>query len=149
MTTKTTVTAREIMQPIRLAVTPATSLTDLRDLLIQHQVTGAPVVNEIGEVVGVISQSDLVRAVVGDLLEPESDGLFELFGDHLSSTDPLAGKTVAEILIGAVFKAVPADPVSSVARMMVDLHIHRVIVVESNKPVGIISSMDLIKILAE
>ena len=148
MIATTTAKAGDIMQPIRLAVAPTTTLTEVRDLFIQHLVSGAPVVNVQGELIGVVSQTDLARAVVGDLLEPESDGLLDLFGDRGGSTDPLVGKTVAEILPGNVFKVSPADPIGAVARMMIEHHIHRVIVAEENKPVGIISSMDLIKLLA-
>ncbi len=137
------------MQPIRLAVAPSTPLTEIRELLVRHQVSGAPVVNEKGELAGVISQSDLVRVVVGDLLEPESDCLIELFNEERSQVDPLAGKTAGEIMSVFVIKVSPSDPVSAVARTMVASHIHRVIVTDGNKPVGIISSIDLIALLAE
>ena len=143
------ITAREIMQPIRLALTPSTSLTEVRDLLIQHRVSGAPVIDDRGELVGVISQSDLVRTVVGDLLEPESEGLLELFCDHASTSDPLSGKTVAELMTKSVLKASPTDTASFIAKTMIGHHVHRIIVVDGNRPVGIISSTDLIALIAD
>jgi CBS domain-containing protein len=38
-------------------------------------------------------------------------------------------------------------PVVAVARMMIRLHVHRVIVVEGDRPLGVISSLDLVKLL--
>lgn len=148
MEIKDSTKARDVMRPVRLAVTPRTTLIELRDMLLQYRCTGAPVINEDGDVVGVISQSDLVRAVVGDLFSHDSDGLAELFSETSASADPLVGKTVSDIMVGNVFSVAPADPIGAVARLMVDLHIHRVIVTEHSKPVGVISSMDLISLLA-
>jgi CBS domain-containing protein len=42
-----------------------------------------------------------------------------------------------------------ATPVSKVAEMLVRQHVHRVIVVEGEQPVGIISSLDVVKLVAE
>ena len=141
--------ARDIMKPIRLAVSPATTLTEVRDLLIQHHYSGAPVIDENGDLVGVISQTDLIRAVVGDFLGPDSEDLLEVFGESGNFGDPLLGKTAGEVISHVIYSAEPNDPVGEVARKMLAHHIHRLIVVENNKPVGIISSMDLVTLLAD
>ena len=65
-------TVREIMQTELVTVVPDMSVYDLSKLLTEENVSGAPVVDLDGEVLGVVSMTDVVRlaAAESDLLVP-------------------------------------------------------------------------------
>ncbi|HET6745611.1 MAG TPA: CBS domain-containing protein, partial [Candidatus Limnocylindria bacterium] len=56
---------RDVMTSKVVRVQPATRLKDLARLLLERRISGVPVVNEDGNVVGVISEADLVAKQVG------------------------------------------------------------------------------------
>ena len=138
------------------------TLADLERLLIEHHVTGAPVV-ERGKVVGVISRSDVVRQIsVGrTLAEIAVDYYHDLggpigSGQGLSEDADLAGRIVADRLettrvrdamTERVIAVAPGDFVARAAREMVERGIHRVLVLEEGALVGIVSSLDLVALL--
>lgn len=86
-----------------------------------NNISGAPVVNDKGFAIGLISRSDLFSQ--GDLSE----------------------QTVRERMTPFVFEISPEDELLNVARSMVDAKVHRIVVVEDNKPVGIVTSLDLVR----
>jgi CBS domain-containing protein len=53
--------------------------------------------------------------------------------------------TVRELMTPAIFTVAEDDPISEVARTLVDGHIHRVLVTRGHEAVGIISSLDLLR----
>jgi CBS domain-containing membrane protein len=91
--------------------------------------TGAPVRDERGRLVGVLSRSDL--------MDPERhDGA-------------LAGKQVQDLMTPAMFTLHPAAPVIQAIRLMVREGIHRVIVMDERREmVGIVTSSDVLDALA-
>jgi len=96
--------------------------------LTAHHLHWAPVVGDGGELLGVISDVDLVRF-------------------HLEARDPLA--TAAWQL--CTYKPLTVSPgatVSEVARLMVAHRIHHVVVAEGHALCGVVSSLDLVKALA-
>jgi CBS domain-containing protein len=63
--------------------------------------------------------------------------------------EPIPADKVHRFMTADPVKAGPATPVSELAQMMLDAHIHRVIVVdEHDKPVGIVSSTDILAAVA-
>jgi len=57
----------EVMTERPLAATPETSLREVALLMIEHKIGGLPVVSNSGDVVGIITESDIFRAFVGML----------------------------------------------------------------------------------
>ena len=117
----------------------------------QHDVSGAPVVDETGRCVGVITSGDFVRREVqrqqqgGEILSADAHKLVE--GDHGQSAhvETTTEDIVSRYMSPAV-QTVHADaPLVTAARMMDAEHIHRLIVVdEGGFPVGLVSSMDVV-----
>jgi CBS domain-containing protein len=114
-------------------------ITIPRDLLLQEaaqiltrsQVSGAPVVDAAGRCVGVLSATDFFRRAAGKGFEPV---LTARVAEHMTP-DPVAVS--------------PTTPIRDLARMMIDAHIHRVIVVDpEQKPIGIVSSTDILAAVA-
>ena len=101
-------------------------------LLKQHRVSGLPVVDH-EEALGVISQSDLVVARSSQLI----CGNWErLRVRHIMSTPAVAVQRDTSL--------------SRAARLMIERHIHRVVIVDAEqRPVGIVSSLDLLRPIVE
>lgn len=139
----------EVMTRKVFAVGPGTSIESAARLLAQKRVSGAPVVLANGEVVGLVSMSDLVDpdreqgGEVGDahyyLLE---GGAAVEFGDP---TIPREG-TVGEIMTLSVLSISADLSIVEAGRQMVSLGVHRMLVVDDNKVlVGIVSVIDLVR----
>ena len=129
-------------------------LTEVAQRLVDAQVTGLPVVEE-GRLVGIVSRSDFVRAPVllktmdeyvsdhlhQDTLQQQPRAEFDGFRSRLRHL------TVADVMTTEVVTCVPDTPVGEIGTKMIRHHIHRVVVVDNDRPVGIIGSLDLVKLL--
>jgi CBS domain-containing protein len=140
--------ARDIMIPEPICVEPSTTLRALAKILEENEISGAPVVNHAGHVVGVVSKTDLIRRCSSgaDRLPPAY--VFEAI-DTRAARDP---DVIPESLL-CVDDLMTRDPVtvpatmpaSEVARLMYQRRIHRVIVVDAQQfPLGIITSLDVL-----
>lgn len=127
-------TAKQIMMTPIVAVSPSMSLSELEEFFASEGVSGAPVKSETGEIIGIVSKTDIIQTVRLQKTEKFS----ELFAPE---------QTVADIMNYGVFYVAPEAPVRSVADIMINQQIHRVLVGDANHVVGIISSHDLLDLL--
>ena len=147
------ITARELMQAPVVRVAPEDPLTAIQRLFADEQIHGAPVVDEQGRVVGVISSWDLLRAAADerDATRPIpgyfEDGVatqrwldFERFG-------PLGEQRVGDVMTSTIVSVAPSAPIDEVARTLLHNQVHRVLVLEDGQLLGLISSFDLIGLL--
>jgi CBS domain-containing protein len=125
--------ASDIMQTGIITVSPELSLRDFERLLANEDIGGAPVVDGRERVIGVASKTDIVRAL-GD----ESEALAEVLDSAL---------TVADIMTERVVTASPDDDVRKVAQQMLDGQLHRVVVADEERVVGLITTFDLLRLL--
>ena len=135
----------------------ALSELDLRDLtkqFLQRGITGAPVTKEDGTLLGVISQSDLLRSNVSRddelSVEPDFFGTARLEGSYLPrgfQIEDINTAKVSDVMTPVVHTVKESTPVEDVARTMRGKHVHRVIVERGGKVVGIISTLDLLAVL--
>ena len=151
--------ARDIMQRELITADPDQSLTEVRHLLIDSLISGAPVVSE-GRLVGMVSRSDLVRveelveALDGEISQ-EQLGMQQIDGFRHSSAEGFAGfkKRLSQLRVKDAMRAqvltcTPDTPIQEVASEMVRHHVHRIVVVEGAKPVGIVSALDVAALVA-
>jgi CBS domain-containing protein len=151
-------TAAEVMSTQVLAVEPDMAVHDLVSFLTDNQISGAPVLDRRGKLVGVVSQTDIAEAELErtDPVDDRSDPAFDLRGWeeeaepvemrrlHLHSA---AGLKVRDIMTPTAY-TVPYDtPVKELARTMVTGRIHRLLVTRDGHVVGIVTSLDLLKLL--
>ena len=152
--------ARDVMTEEAVSVDPELSRPELERLFLLKKVSGFPVVSK-GRLVGTISRSDIVRQFCAQqsIEEATSDFYQEIapsaLGESLDSLEEIAGRAgkrlenlrVKDVMIEQL-RVVGLDaPVSNIARMMIDHHIHRVLVTRDDELLGIISSLDLVKLL--
>ena len=141
-----------------LTVNQEMSVRELATFLIDHEISGAPVEDADGRLVGLVSTTDLARnaAETGSLEETDEHPFFHSWAGGGLDADDLAelhieedGLTVGEIMTPTVFAVDVKAPVSHVARSMLDGHLHRLLVIDDERVVGIVSTSDLLRLLAE
>jgi CBS domain-containing protein len=144
-------TAHDLMSTTVLAIPQAMSLTGAAHLLAQAGISGAPVVDTEGRCVGVISAHDFVSwAEKGQHAAKRSDhSTCAHSAWQVIDIEMLPEDEVRCFMTADPVTVRPATPLAELAQMMVDAHIHRVIVVDAgDRPVGIVSSTDILAAVA-
>lgn len=145
--------ASDVMQPEVIMVSEADSLFKAWERFVSFKISGAPVVNDSGDLVGVISQTDLIRAVFIESLDSFPHNSYYVAAPFWEPEavegieERLAALYVRDFMTRGVVSAEPNDEVSTLAVTMRSQHVHRVIITEGNKPVGIVTALDLLRVL--
>jgi CBS domain-containing protein len=147
-------TAAELMMPNPISIPAEASLREALGLLIDRGFSAAPVIDEAGRPVGVLSQTDLLvhtrEQVRGsgaefysetDLTSPLGEKLSD--GFQVECVDPTR---VRDVMTPAVFAVAPHTPASRVVQEMLDLKVHRLFVVDTDGIlIGVISALDVLR----
>ena len=149
----------DLMRRDPVTVRPQDSLEHLEEVLVRKRITGAPVVSG-SQVVGVVSRSDLVsrlnleRSRFEDAswyLEP-FDAEERTDSDTTHIREAVAARLgqlrVGDLMTKEVLSVSPADSLQKAASLMVGRRVHRLLVMEGDRLVGIVSSMDLLRGIA-
>lgn len=122
-------TVGEAMTPDPISILETASLAEAATILDARKITGLPVVDPDGAVVGVLSQTDLVRARANS---------------HLVSSWP--GLPVGQIMTRPALTIAASASLEEAARVMEERRVHRLVVCdEAATPIGIISTSDLVR----
>jgi CBS domain-containing protein len=152
------VLARDMMRADVITLSPELPLVEAQRVLVEEEITGAPVVDDGGQVVGVVAASDLLRAVS----EEHDTGMTQAsyFRDSLPFSvsdwsrdvedfqDRLEELTVADAMSKDIVSVPPGASLREVAATLRNHHVHRVLVVEGTRLLGIISSFDFVELFA-
>lgn len=141
--------AGEIMTREVVSVSPDTPVTDVARLMIDHGISGVPVIDR-GKIVGIVTENDLLRRV-----ELGSQRTRPRWLEFLTSSDTLVaeyiksrGRTARDVMTPNVITVPPDTAVAAIADILESRHIKRVPVVDGDKMVGIISRANLVQALA-
>lgn len=152
--------ARNLMQPKVHSVDPEMSLADLERAFLEAHVTGFPVVDG-DRLVGVVSRSDIVRKLAAEQSYAEyiSDyhrdfgGTTEYVESVAEVTSRAASRlgtaTVNDVMSHSPVTVSPDAPIADVARLLVEKRVHRVLVTDGDKLEGILTSLDLVQLIAD
>jgi CBS domain-containing protein len=150
------VTARDLMRTNVVTVTYSAPLSEVERVLADARVSGAPVVDETGRIVGVISLKDLIERYAEDVdARPRrGHGFF-----HLSSEETLdedfesfevpeeAEETATDLMTAQIF-SVPAEAgLKEIADVMCRHKVHRVLVADGARLLGLVSTLDILDAL--
>lgn len=176
-------TLRDIMTPDPVTVGPETTLRDVVDLLSKRSISGVPVITGSGEVVGVVSASDVLAfasstpgvpvdrsesyvdwgeidsadeeeesppAYFASLWSDSEAALVErINGPTSPEWDILEEHSVDEVMTRRII-TMPVDTVlSDAADRMIEAGIHRLLVTEGDRLVGLVSSTDFVRAIAK
>lgn len=133
----------KLMSKEVMVVQEDTPVDRMIKLFRKHDITGAPVINEEGELKGVVSLSDLFRAEKGhDSHEFYLNPSWSSVPHH---EEKEYNSTVKDIMTKLVIHVEADDDIERACDLMVDLGIHRLVVTREGKVVGNISSGDLVR----
>lgn len=141
--------AQDLMSTCDLVtVKPRATLGQLDAILTENLISGTPVINAGGELVGVVSQSDIIRFIYRVLNQAHSldlcPGRAGREGE-LSLDQEIRSTEVWEVMQHRVHTVSPETDFETIARIMRTQHIHRVFVVDAeNHLLGIITATDLL-----
>jgi CBS domain-containing protein len=154
------ITASDLMNPEVLTVSEDMSVSELAAFLLDNEITGAPVTDSDGRLVGVVSVVDIAEIAAEDDEGPLAEGL-DFFGrgweeglseeerEELGLIEDDEEMVVGEIMNPEVY-SVPEDAsVSEIAMSMLSNHVHRLLVIDEGKAVGIITTSDLLGLLVD
>jgi CBS domain-containing membrane protein len=145
-------TAEDLMSRDLVTISKHLSLQGAAHRLMQAHVSGAPVIDERGCCVGVLSTTDFVRwldaghAPVRHHLASEADF------HHPWQTEPegLPDEEVSQHMTANVVTAPPHARIGELARKMLDAHIHRVFILDGqNRPAGVVTGTDILAAVAD
>lgn len=156
-------TASDLMQRDVVSVPPDRPLAELEELLLKHRIHGVPVVED-GRLVGIVSRSDVIRQlkleeerIASSSYYFESDQSFHVPGAPDAEPgrvlEVAAGRVaklrVRDVMVDDLITVAPDAPLQEVARVMADRRIHRLLVTEDGRLRGIVTSLDLVRLLAD
>lgn len=144
--------AKDIMTHDVITVTPETEVTVIAKLLLDKYFNGVPVVDERGNLLGIVCQSDLIA----EQKKLPIPSVFTILDTFIPIYPP--GKTTKEVQKITAIKASqtmtrdlvtvgPETGLDEIASIMVNKSIHTIPVVEGNRLVGIIGKRDILKTL--
>ncbi|MBI5365483.1 MAG: CBS domain-containing protein [Planctomycetes bacterium] len=148
--------AEDLMSSPVTVLGAGANLRDAARTLTEEGISGAPVVNQAGEPVGVVSLFDIVTQLAG-LERPagKPSGFYSYEYPSFEENDRWEGEsaeeggdtlsevTIGEIMTPDIIQVAPETKIPEVAETMWRRHIHRVFVGRGGKLLGVISSMDL------
>lgn len=147
--------AGDLMVPNPISIRADANVREALVLLTDKGFSAAPVIDEAGRPVGVLSRGDLLvhdREKV-DYLPPGPTYFYEQ-DLHTRRGQPMEGfqvenvdlTTVRDIMTPAIFSVAPETPAAEVVRQMLALHVHRLFVVDDNGIlIGVITAMDVLR----
>ena len=148
-------TVAEVMTPSPITVNPKTPLKEAIALLVEHKISGMPVINDHGELVGVLSESDLMWQETG--VEPPPyvmilDSIIYLQNPsrYEKEIHKALGQTVADVMSDKPITINSSQTVKQAAQLLHQKQIRRLPVVDAdNQVIGILTQGDIIRAMAD
>jgi CBS domain-containing protein len=126
-------------------VAPDTPLHEVADLLVERGISGAPVCDADGRVVGVVSEADILLKERGPELRRR--GFLSSLAVGLRSDEDakVDARTAGEAMTRPAITISPHRPVAEAARIMLERGVNRLPVVRRDELVGIVTRADLVR----
>jgi CBS-domain-containing membrane protein len=143
-------TAADVMVTGVITVTPETGVHDAARIMLEHRISGLPVVNATGELVGIISEGDLMRRVEIGTEKRRSWWLEMMTASHVQAHDFVRSHAtkVADVMTTGVVAVARDTPLAEIATLLEQHSIKRVPVVQEGRLVGLVSRANLLQAFA-
>lgn len=141
---------RDVMVAPVITVTPSTSVQEAAKLLLERKISAAPVLDEKGALVGIISEGDLLHRVEAGTERRRSWWLRAFVEDDSLAAEYVKahGRKVSDVMTRSVMTATPETPLHEVATLMEKNAIKRLPILENGQLVGIVSRANLLQAVA-
>ena len=148
--------ADEVMIKEVICVEGTISLFQLEEIFFNKNISGAPVVDDENNLIGIVSKTDLICHELELELETIIHSFASVLPDEAAELREISEKitqrstfvTVQDIMTKDVLTIEKDVPVKEIASLMMKNRIHRLVVTEKGKVVGLISSMDLLPLIS-
>jgi CBS-domain-containing membrane protein len=147
-------TARDIMSNEVVTVTEEASVKELARILAIHQISGVPVINDQGGLVGVVTESDLIfqtKKVHIPTVITILDSVFYLENPHKMGDElkKMAAVKVKDILTSSPVTVNEETTLDEIATLMAEKNVHTLPVMRDDVLVGVIGKKDIIRTLID
>ncbi|TPQ42699.1 hypothetical protein C2U70_00960 [Bradyrhizobium guangdongense] len=142
--------AHQIMTRSVISVTPETSIVDAANLMLQRHVSGLPVIDGQGKLVGIVSEGDFLRRSEIGTQRKRRNWLRFILGPGTSANDFVGehGRKVGEVMTTTPVTINEDTALAEIADLMEQKNIKRLPVVRGDKVVGIVSRASLLQAVA-
>jgi CBS domain-containing protein len=139
--------AHQIMTRSVISVTPDTTIVEAANIMLQRHVSGLPVVDETGKLVGVVSEGDFLRRSEIGTQRKRGRWLKFILGPGKSAGDFIHehGRKVSDVMTTSPVTITEDAALAEIADIMEQNNIKRLPVVRSDKIVGIVSRANLLQ----
>jgi len=137
---------KQVMVKKPITVKHNATLEQAAKVLVKNNISGAPVVNKSGKLVGIISEKDLFKAIypnLKDIIQHVSLWLDRKRVRH--NIEKKKDILIDKIMSREVITVKPDTPILKVGSIMLVKRIHRIPVVDKGKLVGIVSRRDIFR----
>ena len=142
--------AHQIMTRSVITVTPQTTIVDAANLMLERHVSGLPVVDTNGKLVGIVSEGDFIRRSEVGTGRKRGRWLRFILGPGKSASDFVHehGRKVSEVMTKSPLTITEDTALADIVEMMERNNVKRLPVVRDDKVVGIVSRANLLQAVA-
>jgi len=142
--------ASDVMSTTVISLKPEMTVREAAQLFVEKGISGAPVIDEAGHPVGMISEGDLIHRAELDTEKPRHSRWLDLFSVKHDANDYVKshGLRIGDVMTAEVVSVDEATPLGKIADLMETRRIKRVPVIRGGRIVGIVSRANLIQALA-
>ena len=141
---------KDIMTEPVITISEDTSLQEVAQIMIEHRIGGLPVINESGELTGIVTESDFTakeKCVPFSMFRAP-----QLFGTWLGNdAEDLYARAknipAREVMSTSVVTVTENDSIEKVLELILKYDVNRIPVVKDRKPVGIVARRDLLRVM--
>lgn len=142
---------RDIMTAEVMTVAPDTPLRDAAQMLIDHRISGLPVADQDGHLVGIVTEADFLRTLGIPCRHP-SHSLWQTLENMFSepSVSELLPKCVADIMSERVVTIQAHESIHDAIASMKNNHVKRLVVIDEERKVcGIVTRSNMVEVLLQ
>ena len=142
-------TVRDVMTTTVISVHPADPVKDVAQLLVDRRISGVPVVDADGVVLGVVSEADFLIKELGIDAPRGARRLLQGISESAHAREQKrAARTVGELMTAPPITISPRRPIAEAARLMTTRRVNRLPVVDDGRLVGMVTRADLVRAFA-
>jgi CBS domain-containing protein len=142
--------AADVMVSAVISVRPNARVEEVASILLASRISAVPVIDEQGELLGIVSEGDLMRRAEAGTDRSRSWWLEYLTGKQVLAAEYVKSHShkVTDVMTRSVITATPKTPLAEIVTLLERNRIKRVPIVQNGKVVGIVSRANLLQALA-